>query len=219
MKQNTKIKSFIFAAAVSLGVAMTASAQTASATAPAPSQPEPAAGLLGSRYTGVAYDYLDLSGTGPNHAQGLDLTFNQPLAANFDLNLGYDWARANYAGARYTQQDFEVGSTAYTNLNWGKPFALAAAGWDWARGGGAHDDSFFYKVGVGVEFPVAGSFSVSPFVNFERATGFNENEFDFGVKAEYRVTREWGVAARVQYDSIQHASDQTEYTLGVNYHF
>jgi hypothetical protein len=219
MKQNTNIKTLIFAAAVSLGVATAASAQS-TATAPEPATREaPAGGLLGSRYTGVEYDYLDFSGAGLDHAHGLAVNYNQPVSANFDFGLGYDWARAHDSGIAFTQQDLDVRGTYYTSLGWGKPFALAAAGWDWAHGGGARDDSFVYKLGVGVEVPVAPAFTVAPFATFVRATNYNQSEFDFGVKAEYRVTREWGVMARAQYDVVRHDSDQAEYALGVNYHF
>ncbi|HWA86811.1 MAG TPA: hypothetical protein VG710_11355, partial [Opitutus sp.] len=176
-------------------------------------------GLLGSRYTGVEYDYLDFTGAGPDHAHGVALNYNQPMTSNFDLGAGYGWARAHDSGVAFTQQDIDLRGTLYTNLAWGKPFALAAAGWDFAHAAGAKDNSFVYRLGVGIELPASAAFTVTPFVNFVRATGYSRNECDFGVKAEYRVTREWGVMARAQYDAIRHDSDQAEYALGVNYHF
>lgn len=221
MKRNHRIASLILAATVSLGAASLARAQTSAGAAAVATAPEATAatGPLGSRYTAIAYNYLDLSGTGPNHAHGFEAVYNQPLSPNFDVTATYDWARASYAGSRYTQQDFTVGTTAYTNLEWGKPFALAALGWNWSRGGAAHEDSFLYRLGVGVELPVSTAFSVTPFVNFARATGYNHNQAELGVKAEYRFTREWSVMARAQYDAISHTSDQSEYALGVSYRF
>lgn len=221
MNQKNKLKLTLLAAVVALGTAATVSAQETASTspAPAPAAADTGSGLLGTRYLGAAYDYIAFQGVGPNHAHGLDLSFNQPLSSHFDLNLGYEWGRAHYLGYRLTDQDFTVGTTAYTNLGWGKPFALVAAGWDFVDATGAHDNSFIYRTGVGIEFPVARAFSVAPYVNFARATGYNQNEFDYGVKAEYRVTRAVGITARVQYDAIRQASDQTEYSLGVNYHF
>lgn len=219
MKQNITTKSFILAAAISLGLATTVTAQSANVAVPTPSEPAAAGGLLGTRYTGIAYNYVDLTGSGPNHADGFEVAYNQPLNPNVDLQASYDWARANYAGTRFTQQDFDVAAVAYTNLSWGKPFALVSAGWQWGKGGGLSDDSFRYKLGVGTEFQVSPAFVVTPFVNFVRATGFNDNEVDFGVKAAYRVTRDWDVFARVQYDAISDGSDASEYALGVNYHF
>jgi hypothetical protein len=221
MKQNTNIKTLIFAAAVSLGAVSVAPAQSAPAMAPAPSPAptEPLGGLLGSRYTEIGYNYIDLTGPGPKDANGFAVAFNQPLRSNLDLTLDYDWARTHYAGDHFTQQDAEIGATAYSSLTWGRPFALAAVGWEWGRGGGISDDSFRYKLGVGTEIPVARPVVITPFVNFVRETGFNDNEVDFGVKAAYRVTKDWSVTARVQYDAVSHAKDAAEYMLGVAYHF
>lgn len=218
------IKSYLMAAALSLGVVTIASAQQATTTtAPAATttttDSTTGTGLLGSRYFGAGYDYLAINGSGPNHAHGFELVYNQPVTAYLDLGADYDWARARYAGERLTQEVAEVNATAYTNLEWGRPFVLASAGWAWARGGGVSDDSFLYKLGVGVEFPVAKAFAISPYVNYARATGWNQNEADFGVKAEYRLTKEIGVYGRVQFDSVEHSPDQTEYAIGLNYHF
>ena len=128
MKQNTNIKTLIFAAAVSLGAVSVAPAQSAPAMAPAPSPAptEPLGGLLGSRYTEIGYNYIDLTGPGPKDANGFAVAFNQPLRSNLDLTLDYDWARTHYAGDHFTQQDAEIGATAYSSLTWGRPFALAA---------------------------------------------------------------------------------------------
>lgn len=219
MKQNITTKTLILAAAVSLGLVTTASAQSANVAVPTPTQETAAGGLLGTRYTGVDYTYYDMNGTGPNHAHGFGVVYNQPINANFDFTANYDWARAKYAGARFTQQDLALGAVAYTNLAWGKPFALVSAGWEWGKGGGLSDDSFRYQVGVGTEFQVAPAVVVTPYVVFARATGFNDSEFDFGVKAAYRVTRDWDVFAKVQYDAVRHSDDLTEYSAGLNYHF
>ena len=219
MKQNTNVISFILAAAVSLGLAASASAQSANVAVPTPSEPAPAGGLLGSRYTEVAYNYIDLTAGSPGVARGFTFDYNMPFKANVDLNLDYDWARAKYAGTRLTQQDVGVGATAYTNLSWGRPFALAAVGWQWQKGGGSNDDSFTYKLGVGTEFQVAPAVVVTPFVNFVRATGFNDSEADFGVKTAYRVTKDWSVTARAQYDAVRHYKDSIEYSVGAAYHF
>ncbi len=60
---------------------------------------------------------------------------------------------------------------------------------------------------------------VTPFVNFVRATGFNDSEADFGVKTAYRVTKDWSVTARAQYDAVRHYKDSIEYSVGAAYHF
>jgi hypothetical protein len=219
MKQNHNVISFILAAAVTLGLAASASAQNANVAVPTPTESTVTSGLLGSRYTQISANYIDLTAGNPSVARGFQFDYNQPLQANVDLNLGYDWARAHYAGARLTQQDVGVGATAYTNLSWGRPFALAAVGWQWQKGAGVSEDSFTYKVGVGTEFKVAPAVVVTPFVNFVRATGFNDSEVDFGVKAAYRITKDWSLTARAQYDAVRHYKDSAEYSVGAAYHF
>jgi hypothetical protein len=219
MKQNTKIKSYIFAAAVSLGALATASAQSANVAVPNPAETA-STGLLGSRYTDVTYNYLhNESSAGPDHADGFAVGYNQPINPAFDLKLNYDWARANFASYRFKVQDLDIGTAAYANLSWGKPFVLAAVGWQWQSGGGYSDNSFRYQVGVGTEFQVAPAFVVTPFVTFVRATGFNDSEVDFGVKAAYRVAGNWDIIARVQYDAVRHGGDTAEYAIGAAYHF
>lgn len=219
MKQNTNVISFILAAALSLGLVASAAAQNANVAVAPPTETLSTGGLLGSRYTEIAATYIDLTGGNPSVARGFKFDYNMPLKANLDLNLGYDWARAKFSGVRLTQQDVGVGATAYTNLSWGRPFALAAVGWQWQKGAGVSVDSFTYKVGVGTEFQVAPAVVVTPFVNFVRATGFNDSEVDFGVKAAYRVTKDWSLTARVQYDAVRHNKDSTEYSIGAAYHF
>ncbi|ACB74440.1 hypothetical protein [Opitutus terrae] len=219
MKQNTNLKSLLIAMTVALGAVATAQAQDANVAVPNPADTITSGGLIGSRYTQVEYNYIDLSGSGPSHANGFGVTFNQPVNANFDASLNYDWARAKWAGVRGTDQVFEVGATAYTTLAWGRPYAMATAGWDWQKVGGLRDDSFIYRVGVGMEFLAAPQFSVTPFVNFVRATGFNANEYEIGAKATYRVNASWSVTARAQYEAVEDDDDSAEYSIGLNYHF
>jgi hypothetical protein len=219
MKQNTTYKTLIAAAALSLGLASTALAQDANVAVPNPADEAPVGGLLGSRYTQVEYNYIDLDGFGPSHADGFGVTLNQPLRPNVDVFASYDWAEAEFAGNKFRVQDAEVGATIYSGLEWGKPFATAAVGWQWQKAGVFKDDSFAFKVGVGSEFQVAPAIVVTPFVNFVRATGFNANEFELGAKATYRINGDWSVTARAQYEAVEHSDNSAEYSLGVNYHF
>lgn len=220
MKQKITIKSFILAAAVSLGAVASASAQDASVAVPNPADTSAARGLIGSRYTQIEYNYIDFTGAGrPSHADGFGVTFNQPLNSNFDLSVSYDLARVRFAGVRLKDEVFEIGATAYTTLDWGRPFATAAVGWDWQKVAGMHDNSFEYRVGVGMEFLPAPKIALTPFVNFVRATSFNASEVEVGAKATYRITESWSVTARAQYEAVQHDEDSAEYSIGVNYHF
>jgi hypothetical protein len=217
-KQKTNLKLLFLAAAGSLGLATGALAQSAAIAPPVPTT-EPTAGLLGKNYTAVSWNYVDFDGSAPSAARGLTATFNQPLNAMLDLQFNYDYLRAGAYGVHVSQHQFDGGVVAYQTFDWGRPFVEAGAGWVWQRGGGYSDDSFAYRVGAGVEFQVAPRLSVSPFVTFRRAVSFNASEVDLGVKAAYRITRDWSLTAKAQYDAVRHDKDATEYSLGVAYHF
>jgi opacity protein-like surface antigen len=214
MNQKTKLKFLISAAAVSLGLALSAAAQTADVAVPAAGW-----GLLGTNYSSLTYRYTDLDNGPPSALRGAGVEFNQAWQPGFDFTLGYDWARASAGSLRLTSQDLNAGVTAYTKLEWGKPFVQALAGWEWRRGGGASDSSFAYTLGTGVEFQVAQAFVVTPYLNFVRATAFNRSEGDLGVKGTYLLNRQWSLTAGVEYQAISHAKDSTQYSLGVNYHY
>jgi hypothetical protein len=215
MKQNITMKSFIFAAAVSLGATI-ASAQSANVAVPTPSETT-SSGLLGSRYTEVAYKFIDLKGS--DNANGFAIGYNQPLNTGFDFVANYDWAQADFGPFTATIQDADVGVKAFSALSWGKPYVLAAVGWEWQKAAGIHEDSFMYKVGVGAEFAVAPAFTVTPFVNFVRVTDFNASEFEAGVKVAYRLNSSWSLTAKAQREFVRHDDDDTEYTVGAVYHF
>jgi len=219
MNQTSKLKYLILAAAASLGLAIAAAAQSADTVVTAPAPVEAGPGLLGSGYTSVTFRYTDLDNGPPSARRGVELAFNQPLQAGLDFKLGYDWSRASADPIRLTFQDLNAGVAAYTKLEWGKPFVQALGGWEWRRGGGTADSSFAYTLGTGVEFQVAPAVVLTPYVNFVRATGFNRSELDYGVKATYRVNRQWSVSAGYEYDAVRHTKDQNVYTLGVNYHY
>ena len=215
MKQNINLKSLMVATALALG-ATAASAQNANIAVPTPGESS-GAGLLGSRYTEVTYNYVDLSGS--DHADGVSLVFNQPLRAGLDLTADYRWAKADFDVFDAKVQDLDVGLKAYTNLAWGRPFVAAGLGWEWAKANGFRDDSFTYEVGVGAEFQVAPAWVITPFVNFVRATGFNTSEVEIGTKATYRLNREWSLTAQAQYEIVRHDDNSTEYSIGAIYHF
>jgi hypothetical protein len=74
-------------------------------------------------------------------------------------------------------------------------------------------------VGTGLELPVAPAFAVRPYVNFERATDFNRSEWQYGVKASYRLNGQWSAVGDVRYVDVRHGSNFTSYSLGVSLHF
>ena len=126
MKHNINSKVLILAAAVSLGLATVASAQTTTIDSTAPASSESAASLLGTRYSGLSANYIDLRNHGsPNVARGLTFNYNQPLRPNLDLNASFDYASADLVGgSEAIRRAAEVDAVAYTAFAWGKPFAL-----------------------------------------------------------------------------------------------
>jgi len=219
MKQNITLGFQILAVAAALGLAVSASAQSTDATTTASAPTTTGFGQLGSAYSGVAYTYDHVESSSPSEWRGFALDYNRPLSAGLDFNLGYDWRQGQNYVLRLTQQNLDAGLTAFTALDWGKPYLQALAGWEWQEGYGPGADSFAYSVGTGVEFQVAQPFVLTPFVNFLRATKFDQNEVDYGVKTAYRLTREWDLAASVQRDAVRDANDRMGYSLGVDYHF
>jgi hypothetical protein len=222
MKQKINPKFLILAAAFSLGLATAASAQDPNVSmTPPPRVDDSAASLLGQRYSGLTANYIDLRNhRSPNVARGLTFDYNQPLQPNLDLNASFAYTTADLvSGSKLIQRDAELDAVAYTAFAWGKPFALIGGGWSWVSADGYHDDSFNYKLGAGVEFQVAREVLLTPFVNFVRATHFNQNEMDYGVKAAFRLTSQWDLTAQAQYNALDDATDTLAYALGVNYRF
>jgi opacity protein-like surface antigen len=217
MKQNSHLKRSILAAAASLGLVASAFAQNANVAVPTPAPAETGAGLLGFRYTEVGYNFIDLKGS--DNANGFGVTYNQPLNTGFDFIANYNWAKADFTGFDAKVQDLWLGLNSFSNQSWGKPFVLAAVGWEWQKVAGFRDDSFQFKVGTGAEFTVAPAFTLTPYLNYARATSFNASEIELGVKAAYRLNESWNLTARVQHNFVRHDDDNTEYGLGVAYRF
>jgi opacity protein-like surface antigen len=206
------------AAALALGLALPARAQNPD-TAPAPTTVATGSGQLGSAYTQADLTYHQIDSISPSVWRGFALAYNQPLQAGLDFNFAYDWGRAEDYTRRLTQQNLAAGVTAYSPLEWGRPYVQALAGWDWRKGDGFTDSSFAYTLGTGVEFQVAPTLVLTPYVNFVRATSFNRSEFDYGAKAAYRLNKAWSLTASVQYEAVMHQKDGRGFTLGVAYHY
>ena len=219
MTHQTKLKSFILAAAVSLGLATGAFAQNASATASAPAKDERSGGQLGAAFAGVSLDYLRLDDGPPSAARGFTFTVNQPLNAGFDAKFDYDYAKASAFGVSAHQETALASLVAFETSNWGRSYVQVGAGYAWIRGGGVSDNSFEFLVGVGAEFQAARALTLTPYLNFVRQTGANESRYDLGMKATYRLTKEWDLTAKVQQDFVRHSSDATVFSLGVAYRY
>jgi hypothetical protein len=220
MKQKIKSpKTIMLAATVTFGFAASAFAQDPAKAPPNPGAPV-ALGLLGGNYAGVAWNYYKLNDGPPAVARGATAFFNQSLDSNLDLGVDYDWQRARAAGFSTTEQKLGLSLTGYSKQDWGKPFVTAGVDHAWRRGEvtGRHG-SWGLAAESGVEFQAAAAWVVSPFVGWDRETGFNRSDLRYGARTTYRFTREWSATATAQWMDFKRGVDRAGYSLGVNYHF
>ena len=214
MNQINSIKTLILAAAASLGLATAGCAGEGPNAAPT----VVAGDLLGRNYAGVTFDYYDLKDGPPGVARGYTFEANIPVISKFDFKLTHEFAQAEAYGLKVRNNTLFASAVAYTPSEYGTLYTEVGAGWSWLSGA-AHDDSFAFRVGVGSEIAVAPSITLTPFVNFQRATGFNSSEIRPGVKATYRMADSWGLSAKAEYIAARHDSDSIEYSVGLNYRF
>jgi opacity protein-like surface antigen len=212
-KKTTHCKILILAAAFSLGLGTSARAGDG------PSAPQPAGDLLGRNYAGVTYDYYDLGDGAPSVARGYTFEANIPVRAQLDFKLTHEYARAVSDGFKERDNTLYASAVGFApGYTWGKPYVEAGAGWIW-QSGTTRDDSFAFRVGTGAEFAVAPSITLTPFVNFQRATHFNVSEVRPGLKACFRLGDQWGAVAKFEYVAVRHDTDSRLFSLGANYRF
>jgi len=203
MIKKTNIKNLLFVSVAAFGFAASSFAQSTGASIPATGG-DIGKGLLGQSYVGVDYGYTQLHSTPVSDFQGVNFEYNQPLNTGFDLNLGMSdsWS-SRFSGTRSWQKD--VGATAIAfmpDLSWGRPFIGVGAGWAWTKTAGMRDNSFLYKLDTGVEFQVTKGLSLTPLVSFTDTSSFHtDNKWAYGVKANYWITRQWGLTAAVIRDN------------------
>src|SRR4051812_17925008 len=125
MKQNTKnLKTLILATATSLGLAATAFAQDPLKAPGNPGDPLQQS-LLGSTYSGVAWNYYQLDDGPPSVARGASAYFNQRLRDSLDLGVDYEWVRARASDYSASRQQIGLSLANYAKQSWGKPYATA----------------------------------------------------------------------------------------------
>lgn len=211
MNQNITLKSLLLVAAAAFGLAASARADGNPPTAAA------ADGLLGLTYAGLSYSYQSLDRS-PVNADSYGFEYNQPLNPGFDAVFNYDWTQAGLlAGDRAHEQNLAAALRAFgTSQSWGKPYLEAGIGYDWMKFAGARDHSFEWIAGAGIEFQAAPALTITPFVRYTRTNGYaDKNTADYGVKANYWVTRQWAVTGGISRNDRQ---DMT-YRLGANFRF
>jgi hypothetical protein len=212
MKMNTNHR-FLLAAATACGLALTAFAggdepnQPARASAPVTLTP----GLLGESYAGLSYRYINLDGAA-SHADAYRVEFNESLKTGYDGQLSLDWA-----DAAASSWSVRTGLRAYCpELAWGKPYAEAGVGYIREKVAGVKDDSFLWSMAVGAEFRAATAVTVTPFVRYDGAPSLNRGgRWDFGVKANYWVDRQWSVTVGIDRDDDRN----TGFMVGTNFRY
>lgn len=217
MTKKITIRTLLLAAVAAFGLAVLSSAQSTAASNPAPGS-DAGKGLLGQSYVGLDYSYTDLHHSPISDLQGLNFEYNQPLNTGFDLNVGMSdsWS-SHFFGTRARQQAVDASAIAFIpDLTWGRPFIGVGAGWTWTKASDTRDNSFLYQLDTGVEFQVTKALSVTPLVSFTDTTSFTtDNRWAYGVKANYWITSQWGLNARVMHDNMVN----TTYALGATLRF
>ena len=217
MNQNLTLKSLLLVVTAAFGLAASARAAESPATAPAAPAVVTADGLLGQTYAGLNYSYNRLDSS-PVNANSYGFEYNQPLNPGFDALFNYDWAQSGVvAGDRAHEQNLTALLRAFsTTQSWGKPYVEAGIGYDWLRFAGTKDHSFEWIAGAGIEFQAAPALTITPFVRYTRTNGYSDkNTVDYGVKANYWVTRQWAVTGALS----RNDSQDMRYQLGASFRF
>jgi len=182
----------------------------------------PRAGLLGARYVGVGYGFVDLANTGYD-ARNYGFEYNHNLTPQLDARVEFDCLRSEglggvmFGGRHYSFKTLAAGARAFTDWNGAKAYVEAGAGYVWFRAPhGIEDNSWLWFAGAGVEFTVASRWALTPFVRYQDATQFESNSaWRYGLRANFALTERWGLSGQLERDDDQ---DMT-YSLGANFRF
>jgi hypothetical protein len=162
-----------------------------------------AAGQVGQRYLKATLDgvFWD-DDSGLDDGIGGTLTFNQPLAKNFDLGLGYSHLRSDLPdiddgeggeidGGDITGDVFSFSGTWFTPAANGKLFVRGTIAWsdldfDVTIG---DDDEWLWALETGLEIPLGQRATITPYISYtDGFDGSIDGIFDFGVMADFDVT-------------------------------
>ena len=118
------------------------------------------AGLIGKQYVGVDLfleDFRDL----PDNGTGVALSYNKPVSEVLDLSATLSMAQVDSNTIDLSSNALEGAAVYYSRLEGYTPFVFGALGYEWNEidlPGNLPDDKdegFFYRVGFGVEIPLA----------------------------------------------------------------
>lgn len=212
MKNIHPFKTFVLAAAASLGLASSAFAQT-SAPVAEPATITHSSGLLGQTYASLGYGYVNFDNSSAT-ARTYSLSLNQYVRDGVDTVFEYNYTRSSPVGnTRLKQHDLLFGGRFYTSWQGIKPYAEVGVGWVWQKAAGFSDNSFAWGAGVGAEIEVAAKTSLTPFVRYTDITEGSDNDaWEYGVKANHWLTEKVALQGSISRDDDRNMF----YRLGVN---
>jgi opacity protein-like surface antigen len=237
--KKTNIKQTSLLSALALGFVLTASAQEVQSTtgttttSSAPSEPvaiDPGPGLVGTNYSELSFGYEKQEGA-PSILRDYEFISNGNVYKQgmwgADANFTYDYLNGSANGFNDRRDEAQLGVTGFMMESWGKPFLTADAGYAWERAADVSRKSFAYTGIAGIEFQVLRNLALSPFLEYQAephlynhelpAANFDNHLFDYGVKAIYRIDRNWNASLGASLD--EHSERDWGLRGGVSYHF
>jgi hypothetical protein len=228
--KKIKTEKTLLVAALALGLTISASAQSGpSSPQGAPAQ-GPDGGLVGNSYTEFSLGY-DKQNSTPGLLHDYNFIYNESVvkdaAFGIDGNFSYDYLTGGALGYHDYRNELLLGATAYAVESWGRPFITADAGWVTQQTADLTSNAFAYSLTSGIEFPVIKDLFLTPFVSYDGEPRLRDHEpsiatltnfqWEYGVKATYRITREWSASLTAELD--QHSSKDLGLRAGLTYHF
>lgn len=207
------------------GSVLTSRAQ--STTAPTA---DPGPGLIGTTYSEVDLGTQRHEGH-PRSVSDLGFVYNSSVVRSadygFDANLSYDYLTGRGEGVHDFRNELLGGFTGYLLEPWGKPFVTVDGGWAWQRAGDVSRKGYVYTATSGVEFQVLKNLALTPFIEYLGEpkfynhslpiANFPDYSWDYGVKATYRIDRDWSASLTASLD--QYRASDLGLRAGLSYHF
>ncbi|HEY4988946.1 MAG TPA: hypothetical protein VII09_04020 [Opitutaceae bacterium] len=225
--KKTNITQTCLLTALTLGLALSASAQS---TPPAAVATDPGPGLVGTNYSELSFGYQRQRGD-PTDLRDYQFVSNGSVyregALGADVNFTYDYLNGSANGFRDYRQEAMLGLTGFLLESWGKPFVTVDGGMAWEHSAGASRKGFAYTTTAGVEFQVLRDLALAPFIEYQAEphlynhglplANFPDHLVDSGVKATYRINRQWNASLTADVD--QHSYRDWGLRVGASYHF
>ncbi|HUR56335.1 MAG TPA: hypothetical protein VM029_01405 [Opitutaceae bacterium] len=175
-------------------------------------------GLLGQTYSGVEIGYTHHIESAPRTLHRYSFVSNKPmdeLGTNTDAAFRYDYMRGGEAGRRFDEHNLNVSFVRYLTQGEVKPFGHIDVGYLWQKAGPNREESFVYRVGLGVEFKLKPRVALVPYFNYRDARQVEESSFQFGARVVVRPDRRWSWSFSLQADD----EHNIEYAAGAQRRF